>query len=48
MDRLGIFHANQKVCVLIHIRINGEVGTMKLVWVLQSFLLTIPGRCFFY
>ena len=33
MDKLGIFHANQTsiyVCVLIHIRIKGEVGTVKL------------------
>ena len=33
MDKLGIFHANQtyKLCVLIHIRMKGEVGTVKLV-----------------
>ena len=31
MDKLGIFDANQHICVLIHIRIKGEVGTVKLV-----------------
>ena len=31
MDKLGIFHANQTLCVLIHIRIKGEVGTVELV-----------------
>ena len=32
MDKLGIFHANQtstNVCVVIHIRIKGVVGTVK-------------------
>ena len=31
MDKLGIFHENQTSIVLIHVRIKGEVGTMKLV-----------------
>ena len=34
MYKLGIFHAKlltKYLCVLIHIRINGEVGTVKLV-----------------
>ena len=30
MDKLGIFHAKH-ICGLIHIRIKGEVGTVKLV-----------------
>ena len=30
MDKLGIFHANH-ICVLIHIRMKGEVGTVELV-----------------
>ena len=30
MDKLGIFHANKHICVLIHIRIEGEVGSVKL------------------
>ena len=29
MDKLGIFHAKQ-LCVLIHIRVKGEVATVKL------------------
>ena len=31
-DKLGVFHANQisnNLCVLIHIWIKGEVGTVK-------------------
>ena len=34
MDKLGILHAKlltKYICVLIHIRINGEIGTVKLV-----------------
>ena len=32
MDKLGVFHANQtSICILIHIRIKGEVGTVELV-----------------
>ena len=32
MDKLGIFHANQRhLCVLMHIRIKGEVGINELV-----------------
>ena len=31
MDKLGIFHANKYLCVLIDIRIKGEVGAVKLV-----------------
>ena len=32
MDKLGIFHVNQAkhLCVLIHIRIEIEIGTEKL------------------
>ena len=33
--------------VLIHIRIKGEAGTVKLVQSLQCFLLTVPRRCFY-
>ena len=29
MDKLGIFHLNQNISVLIHVRIKGEVGTVK-------------------
>ena len=29
MDKLGVFHANQNLCVLIHIRTKGEVGAVK-------------------
>ena len=31
MDKLGGFHANQNLFVLIHIRTKGEVGAVKLV-----------------
>ena len=31
MDNLGSFMRTKHVCVLIHIRIKGEVGTAKLV-----------------
>ena len=31
MDKLGIFHASKHICVLIHIRIKGEVGSLNLV-----------------
>ena len=31
MDKLGVFHANQNLCVLIHIWTKGEVGAVK--WV---------------
>ena len=31
MGNLEIFQANQHLCVLIHIRIKGEVGTVKQV-----------------
>ena len=34
MDKLGIFHAKlltKYLCVLIHIRLNDEIGTLKLV-----------------
>ena len=29
MDMLGVFHAHQNLCVLIHIFTKGEVGTVK-------------------
>ena len=30
MVKLGIFHANQtSMCILIHFRFKGEVGTLK-------------------
>ena len=28
-DKLGVFHPNQYLCVLIHIWIKGDVGAMK-------------------
>ena len=31
MDKLGIFHANKHLCVLIHIRIKGKVDTVIIV-----------------
>ena len=34
MDKLGLFYVD-KTYVLIHIRIMGEVGTVKLVLALQ-------------
>ena len=49
MDKLGIFYANQTLCVLIHIRLKGDVGTMKtcLSPPVKYVLLTVPRRCFF-
>ena len=35
MDKLWLFHANKHVCVLIHIRMKGEVDTVKLVKAFQ-------------
>ena len=29
MDKLGVFHANQDLCVVIHILSKGEVGAVK-------------------
>ena len=34
-------------CVLIHIKIKGEVGAVKHVYVLQYFILTVSRRCSF-
>ena len=31
MAKLGNLHANKHLCILIQIRIKGEVGTVKLV-----------------
>ena len=31
MDKLGILHANQTSMCLIHIRVKGGVGTVKVV-----------------
>ena len=34
-------------CILVHIRIKGEVGALNLVKVLQWVLMTVPRQCFF-
>ena len=34
------------LCVLIHIRHKGEVGTVKHVEALRYFLLTVPSKAF--
>ena len=31
MDKLGIFMQTKPICVLIRIRIQGEVGTVRLI-----------------
>ena len=31
MDKLGVFHANKHLCVLIHMLTKGEVGAVNLV-----------------
>ena len=35
IDQLGIFHANQLLFILIHIKNKGAVGAVKQVWALQ-------------
>ena len=48
IDKLGVFHANKYLCVLIHIWIKGEVGAVKPDLALkQNILLTVPRRYFF-
>ena len=48
IDKLGIFHSNQYLCILVHIWIKGEVGAVKLAEALQlNILLTVPRRYFF-
>ena len=48
MDKLGIFHANQNLCVLIHIWSKGEVGAWnRFKPSSKIFLLTVPRQYFF-
>ena len=48
MDKLGVFHANQNLCVLIHIWTKGEVGAVKPFKPSSKiFLLTVPRGYFF-
>ena len=44
---LVIFHANQASMCLGPLRIKGEVSTIKHVYDLKYFLLTVPRWCFF-
>ena len=48
IDKLGIFNMNQTyLCVLVHFRISGEVGTIKHVKAIQWILQTVPRQCVF-
>ena len=40
IDIVGIFHTNHQ----IHIRNNGDIGTVKYVYAPKYFMLTIPRR----
>ena len=47
MDKLGYFMRTKHLCVLIHIRIKGDVGTVKHVKPSRIFLLTFLLENFF-
>ena len=41
------FLRTKHLCILIHIRIKGEVGNIKMFMPSSIFLLTVPRWCFF-